>query len=97
MLEPRRLLAKLLRLGWLPEAWAPPKETRKVREKIRRRAYLVWKRERHLPDEVLPQAGRQEERSDRSSGHRTKAAHNHLLDAQKRGKVPEHCILIEIR
>ncbi|KXA92597.1 hypothetical protein AKJ65_07310 [candidate division MSBL1 archaeon SCGC-AAA259E19] len=37
-------LAKLLRLGWLPEAWAPPKETRKVREKLRRRAYLVWKR-----------------------------------------------------
>ncbi|KXA88572.1 hypothetical protein AKJ61_04630 [candidate division MSBL1 archaeon SCGC-AAA259B11] len=37
-------LAKLLRMGWLPEAWAPPKETRKVREKLRRRAYLVWKR-----------------------------------------------------
>ncbi|KXA89594.1 hypothetical protein AKJ62_02805 [candidate division MSBL1 archaeon SCGC-AAA259D14] len=37
-------LAKLLRMGWLPEAWAPPKETRRVREKLRRRAYLVWKR-----------------------------------------------------
>ncbi|KXA89957.1 hypothetical protein AKJ57_04670 [candidate division MSBL1 archaeon SCGC-AAA259A05] len=37
-------LAKLLRMGWLPEAWAPPKETRRMREKLRRRAYLVWKR-----------------------------------------------------
>ncbi|KXA91478.1 hypothetical protein AKJ64_04710 [candidate division MSBL1 archaeon SCGC-AAA259E17] len=37
-------LAQLLRMGWLPEAWAPPKETRRLREKLGRRAYLVWKR-----------------------------------------------------
>ncbi len=37
-------LAHLLRSSWLPEAWVPPKETRKLREKLRRRAYLVWKR-----------------------------------------------------
>jgi len=37
-------LAHLLRTSWLPEAWVPPKETRKLREKLRRRAYLVWKR-----------------------------------------------------
>ncbi|KXA98984.1 hypothetical protein AKJ41_06200, partial [candidate division MSBL1 archaeon SCGC-AAA259O05] len=37
-------LAQLLRMGWLPEAWAPPKKTRRLREKLRRRAYLVWKR-----------------------------------------------------
>ncbi|KXA88938.1 hypothetical protein AKJ57_06070, partial [candidate division MSBL1 archaeon SCGC-AAA259A05] len=30
-----------LRMGWLPEAWAPPKKTRRLREKLRRRAYLV--------------------------------------------------------
>lgn len=37
-------LARLLRTEWLPKAWIPPKETRKLREKLRRRAYLVWKR-----------------------------------------------------
>ncbi len=37
-------LANLLRTSWLPEAWVPPKETRRLREKLRRRAYLVWKR-----------------------------------------------------
>ncbi|KXA91496.1 hypothetical protein AKJ57_00975 [candidate division MSBL1 archaeon SCGC-AAA259A05] len=37
-------LANLLRTSWLPEAWIPPKETRKLREKLRRRAYLPWKR-----------------------------------------------------
>ncbi len=37
-------LAQLLRMNWLPEAWIPSKETRKLREKLRRRAYLVWKR-----------------------------------------------------
>ncbi|KXA91049.1 hypothetical protein AKJ64_04995, partial [candidate division MSBL1 archaeon SCGC-AAA259E17] len=37
-------LAQLTRTGWLPEAWVPPKEVRMLQEKLRRRAYLVWKR-----------------------------------------------------
>lgn len=37
-------LAQLTRTGWLPEAWIPPKEIRMLQEKLRRRAYLVWKR-----------------------------------------------------
>lgn len=37
-------LAHLTRTGWLPEAWVPPKEVRMLQEKLRRRAYLVWKR-----------------------------------------------------
>lgn len=37
-------LADLLRANLVPEAWVPPKEVRKQQEKLRRRAYLVWKR-----------------------------------------------------
>ncbi len=37
-------LARLLQLGWLPEAYVPPKPIRELRELVRLRAYLVRER-----------------------------------------------------